>query len=207
MYVRRLPHWRQEGVTYFVTFRLADSLPQAKLDELRLIRSEWVRRHPRPWSKADLESLGRNLMTKIETALDQNTGSCVLANRPFAELVMQSLLHFDNQRYELNAAVVMPNHVHAIVRPLFSAIHPLESILGSWKQYSSKRINAQTGGENELWQDESYDRIIRDEKHLYQCLQYIGQNPRKARLTRANCPLWIRPEWAALGWTFEDDAR
>jgi len=28
-----LPHWRQQGVTYFVTFRLADSLPQAKLDQ------------------------------------------------------------------------------------------------------------------------------------------------------------------------------
>ena len=34
IYVRHLPHWRQPGATYFVTFRLHDSLPQCKLREL-----------------------------------------------------------------------------------------------------------------------------------------------------------------------------
>ena len=34
MYHRNLPHWRQDGATYFVTYRLADSLPQCKVDEL-----------------------------------------------------------------------------------------------------------------------------------------------------------------------------
>ena len=38
-YIRHLPHWRQDGTTYFVTFRLADSLPDAKLKELRTLRS------------------------------------------------------------------------------------------------------------------------------------------------------------------------
>jgi putative transposase len=40
-YIRHLPHWRQDGATYFVTFRLADSLPQTKLDELRRIKEDW----------------------------------------------------------------------------------------------------------------------------------------------------------------------
>ena len=43
-YRRHLPHWRQEGITYFVTFRLADALPQAKLRELAAMRKEWLRR-------------------------------------------------------------------------------------------------------------------------------------------------------------------
>jgi putative transposase len=40
VYMRHLPHWRQDGATYYVTFRLADSLPQSKLDELAGLRKE-----------------------------------------------------------------------------------------------------------------------------------------------------------------------
>jgi hypothetical protein len=47
VYQRHLPHWRQDGATYFVTFRLADSLPQSKLDELAALKEAWQRRHPR----------------------------------------------------------------------------------------------------------------------------------------------------------------
>ena len=103
--------------------------------------------------------------------------------------------HFDGERYELGAYVVMPNHVHAIA---------LETLLKSWKQYSSKNINTRIDGHEPLWQDESFDRIIRDEEHLDKCLQYIARNPRLAGLALASCPLWIRPEWAALGWTFRE---
>jgi hypothetical protein len=46
VYVRHLPHWRQRGATYFVTFRLADSLSQAKLRELAAWRDQWWRQHP-----------------------------------------------------------------------------------------------------------------------------------------------------------------
>jgi REP element-mobilizing transposase RayT len=111
--------------------------------------------------------------------------------------------HFDGDRYELGAYVVMPNHTHAVVRPLACTVHPLEAIAGSWKQFSAKRINDCTGGKGDLWQEESFDRIVRNEEHLYRCLQYIGRNPSKARLTTNECRLWIRPEWVALGWDFE----
>ena len=43
-YRRHLPHWRQEGATYFVTFRLADALPQNKLRELAALREQWLRK-------------------------------------------------------------------------------------------------------------------------------------------------------------------
>jgi hypothetical protein len=66
-----------------------------------------------------------------------------------------------------------------------------------------KRINLHLGTTGEVWQDECYDRIVRDEEHLYRCLQYIGRNPTMAGLTRDECPLWINPEWLALGWKFE----
>ena len=46
---RRLPHWRQPGVSYFVTFRLADSVPQPLLRQWRHERAIWLRLHPQPW--------------------------------------------------------------------------------------------------------------------------------------------------------------
>ncbi len=111
--------------------------------------------------------------------------------------------HFDNERYELDAYVVMPNHVHAIIRPLLSDDYRLENILGGWKSYSSRRINTLLGGAGNLWQEESFDRIIRDEEHLWRTLQYVGSNPGKSGLPRESCLIWVRPCWEALGWTFE----
>lgn len=107
-------------------------------------------------------------------------------------------------RYELGCYVVMPNHLHAIVRPLDPDVQPLEDIVGSWKQFSSRRINRCLGTHGELWHEESFDRIIRDEEHLWRVIQYIGRNPRKGNLPAGAYLLWIRPEWEELGWTFED---
>ena len=201
-YVRHLPHWRQEGATYFVTFRLGDSLPQNKLDELVALRLDWERRHKQPDSRDTLEQLAREATQRTERWLDQGMGSCLLRDQSNATILTDSMHYFDNDRYELGAYVVMPNHAHAIVRPLKHLEYPLEEILGSWKQFSSRRINARIGQNGNLWQEESYDRIIRDEVHLYRCLQYIGRNPSNAGLS-GTCPLWVRPEWQALGWVFE----
>ena len=203
VYKRHLPHWRQDGATYFVTFRLADSVPQRKMDELTELRVAWERRHPGQRSHAALEELAREVQQRIEVWLDQGMGSCVLAQRELAAFVTSAMRHFDGDHYELDCYVVMPNHAHAILRPIKPESHSLEDILGSWKKYSARRINGaleHTGG---LWQDESFDRIIRDEEHLWRGIQYIGANTDKAGLSRESCPLWIRPKWVELGWRFE----
>ena len=115
---RNLPHWRQKGATYFVTFRLADSLPQVKLAELKAQRMEWLRRHPRPRS-AELTAQFQGLFSeKIEGFLAAGYGACWLKNAQVAELMATSLSFFDNNRYVLGDYVIMPNHVHVIVRAL-----------------------------------------------------------------------------------------
>lgn len=111
VYFRHLPHWRQDGATYFATFRMADSLPQAKLDELAALRQDWQRRHSPPWSKEVLDDLARQSMTKVENWLDQGMGCCVLKGQTFAGLIKDAMHHFDGDRYELDAYVVMPNRV------------------------------------------------------------------------------------------------
>jgi len=199
-----MPHWRQNGATYFVTFRLADSLPQAKLRELKQMRQEWERKNPPPYENEALQQLARSLAERTESWLDQGMGSCVLKDAALAAFVTQAMHFFDGDRYELGAYVVMPNHVHAILRPIQWEEHPLEAILGSWKQFSSNHINRRIGWHGPLWQDESYDRINRDEPHLDTCLQYLGFNPEKAGLVRASCPVWVRPEWIKLGWIIRE---
>ena len=98
----------------------------------------------------------------------------------------------------------MANHVHGIVRPLDPATYPLERLLQSWKRFSAQRINEQLGQAGAFWQEETFDRIIRDEEHLWNTIQYIGANPRLANQSLEGCPRWIRPEWEDLGWKFVD---
>jgi REP element-mobilizing transposase RayT len=221
VYQRHLPHWRQEGATYFVTFRLADSLPQTKLDELARLKADWERRHcgtallSRPGVTAQesrprgldadtaREELARQVQERIERWLDQGMGSCPLKEAALAAFLITAMNHFDGERYELGCYVVMPNHAHVIVRPLMPEAHPIEAIVGSWKKYSSRRINRALQQTGDLWQDESYDRLLRDEEHLWRAIQYIGANPDKAGLPREACPLWIRPHWVKLGWRFD----
>src|SRR5688572_9322317 len=118
-YVRHLLHWRQEGATYFVTFRLGDSLSQEKLEELQQVRREWERQHPhaqRQDGDRHLEELLREVMRRVERWLDQGMGSCRLRDPRAAAVVVEAMRHFDQRRYELDCYVVMPNHVHAILR-------------------------------------------------------------------------------------------
>ena len=204
IYERMMPHWRQDGATYFATMRLGDSLPQSKLRELRAFRAEWERKHPPPRENGILEELAEEVFVRVERWLDQGMGTCQLKDPESAGFVTTAMHHFDEGRYELGAYVVMPNHVHVVLRPTSPAEHPLEKILGSWKQFAATRIHQDAETTGHLWQQESFDRIIRDEEHLYRVLQYIGRNPKNAGLSIAQCPRWIRPEWVQAGWRFED---
>lgn len=204
VYSRNMPHWRQDGATYFVTFRLNDSLPQNKLQELDCFRDEWLREHPSPQSGTAVDQLAKEVIKRVGKWLDQGYGSCHLRESWAATIVANAMRHFDGQRYELGCYVVMANHVHGIVRPLDPATQPLERLLQSWKRFSAQQINEQLGQEGAFWQEETFDRIIRDEEHLWNTIQYIGANPRLAGQTLEDCPRWIRPEWEELGWKFVD---
>lgn len=198
-----MPHWRQDGATYFVTFRLFDSLPQSKVHELRGLKQEWERQHPKPHSCEVAEEWTREMVRRVENWLDQGSGHCFLREPSAATHVVGAMHYFADQRYEIGCYVVMPNHVHAVLRPTQPRVHTLETILKSWKSYSGKRINEDCDRSGELWQEESFDRIIRDEEHLWRTIQYVGRNPAKAGLDFQRCPLWINPVWESRGWTFQ----
>jgi hypothetical protein len=76
---RNLPHRRQVGVIYFVTFHLADSLPTKKLVALEKERKLWLALNPRPHNPRQIEECHRNFSKRIHEWLDAGHGSCVLA--------------------------------------------------------------------------------------------------------------------------------
>ncbi len=102
---------------YYVTFRLADSLPQPLLKQWREDRARWLKLNPRPWSEDVARQYARNFQGPMEKWLDAGYGSLALRDPAKREVVANALRFFDGERCALDAFVVMPNHVHALVVP------------------------------------------------------------------------------------------
>ena len=174
-----LPHWQQEGACYFVTFRLADSLPQALLAPWRELRAAWITLHPKPWNAATEMEYHRRFSREIDERLDEGHGSCLLRDPENARTVANALRFFDRDRYLMHARIVMPNHVHAPFSLAAGSL--LEKQISSWKRFSAQEIHRLTGGSGALWQEDYFDRMIRDEEHFGNVARYIARNPAKLR--------------------------
>ena len=102
---------------------------------------------------------------------------------------------------DVACSVITLNHCHLVIRSFPE--YELKDLLGSMKAVVAKHINSATQRAGELWQQECYDRILRDEEHLYRVVQYIGRNPCRSGLTPESCRLWLDPEWQNVGWRFD----
>jgi REP element-mobilizing transposase RayT len=179
----RLPHWEKESATYFVTFRLGDSLPKSVLERIESERESVVKtakqleRQLSPSERTRIKQLSTRV---IEQYLDSGSGACHLKHSAVADIVADALRRFDNQRYRLFAWCVMPNHVHLVVR-VFPG-HSLAEFIHSWKSFTAKQANALLNRSGSFWQREYYDHLVRDEGEFERALRYIAENPAKARL-------------------------
>ncbi|MFL6373461.1 MAG: transposase [Pyrinomonadaceae bacterium] len=95
-------------------------------------------------------------------------------------MVQAALLKFHDERYRLDSWVIMPNHVHVLLRAL--ADHPLDKILHSIKSFTALEANKMLGRRGRFWMREAFDRYIRSEAHYGHVIHYIENNPVKARL-------------------------
>jgi len=175
-----LPHWQQGEVWCFVTWRLADSLPSHKLRKWQAEKESWLSLHPKPWDEAVTDEYNERFATHIDKWLDQGFGSCLLKDAENAQIVVNVLRYFDGERYELAAFVIMPNHVHVLFRPFDG--HDISNIVKSWKSFSARKINERMVTLGALWQSESWDRLVRNERHFYAYVRYIAMNPTNAGL-------------------------
>lgn len=135
----RLPHWQQGSVHYFVTWRLADSLPKEKLDRWNEERNLWLRRNPPPWAPRTEVEYRERFSDSIDDWLDAGEGSCLLGDPIQSRCVANALMHYDNVRYMIDSFVVMPNHVHTLFRLMEP--HRLEDVVKSWKGFTAREIN------------------------------------------------------------------
>ncbi len=201
-YERHLPHWRQEGATYFATFNLADAVPANIQQAIESIKRDWEHKTRQTRDERSWRDFAKRVYKLAERALDAGYGKCWFRKPLYFNELHRSLMNGHNQRYELGCYVIMANHCHVAIRP-YCGIE-LEDELGAIKRATSRYINEHEGGSGPLWTQESYDRIIRDEEHLYRVVQYIGNNPRKAKVPKDRWQRWINPEWEKTGWKFEE---
>lgn len=184
----RLPHWQQKGAVYFVTFRLADALPTRLRNQWENERESWLRVHPESWNAQNEREYHQRFSGAIERWLDAGHGSCLLRQRHCAEIVAETLRHFEGERVVMISFVVMTNHVHALF--VQNPVWPLEKLLQSWKRFTTREINKLLERAGSLWQRDYFDRLVRDEKHFANCVRYIRRNPEKARLPPTEFILW-----------------
>ena|SRR5579885_2367801 len=148
-----------------------------------------------PWRAAELEARKRNLphlQTPRSTyfvSFRCRTGIQLPAAA--REAVLSAIRHWDGGRIELDAAVVMPDHAHAIFRIVDGSA--LDTILHSIKSFSAQMVNRALGRSGRVWVEESFDHIVRDERRWEEKIAYVRDNPVKRGLVS---------RWQDYAWTW-----
>jgi REP element-mobilizing transposase RayT len=158
-----VPHWERPGATYFVTYRLADSLPRHVLAQL-------LEHHASDPDDA--------FAMRLDQELDRAHGDAHLSDPRIAELIVDNWRYFDGERYKLIAFCVMPNHVHIV----FRARTKLDAIVHSWKSYTAQKANQVLERTGPFWCREYFDHLVRSDEELNRIVAYVVGNPAKAGL-------------------------
>ena len=116
------------------------------------------------------------------------------------QTVLDCCIHDHAKKYNLRVVVVMPDHVHLILTPLMDErgrrILPLPQIMKAIKGTSSHAINRMLGTHEVIWQEESFDHVLRSSESLDAKIDYILQNPTRAGLVNVASEYpwsWCKP--------------
>lgn len=198
-YHRKLPHYQPAEAIFFVTFRLAGSIPVEIIRRLRenhdlvnkgiLGRSDLTEREQRELAYAEQ----KRLFAATDGFLDTNPNAPYwLKEKDVAEIVMESIQYRDGKQYDLHAFTVMPNHVHMMMTLLPDA-PVLYKVMQDLKKFTGLHSNRKLGRNGQFWEDESYDHVVRNNEEFYRILNYILRNPLKAGFVK---------EWQEWPFTF-----
>jgi putative transposase len=208
---RNLPHWYMPSATHFVTFRLAGTLPQPVLADLKAHKEQLLKKKMAGQTRASHRALvHKQLFAAYDHYLDRHRDIHWLDDPQVAAMIRRSLYFWNGRKYGLRAYCIMPNHVHVLLRPfdderastsetlvlrevgeISDRDSPLSGIMHSLKSYTAHEGNKLLGRTGSFWQHESYDHWVRDEEELERILAYINANPVKAGLAGRACDyLW-----------------
>ena len=181
-YRRRLPHFQLDDAHIFLTWRLFGSLPAVR-------------------AKGHYPTPGHAFVAVDRALAQPGSGPQWLRDPRIAGLVAESIRSGESQRrwYELDAWVVMPNHVHLLILPQVS-VPTITRWLKSWTARQANQLLGLTG--QSFWQDESYDHWVRNRQERDRIVWYIEQNPVSAGLAAA-VEQW---RWSSAGGQAEPPA-
>lgn len=200
---RNLPHWYVPGAAHFVTFRLANSLPAAVLENLKARAQQLLAKaplNPIPRREQRLR-VHKQIFAEYDRQLDNHREIVWLQEPAVAAMVRDSLYHHDGSQYRLLAYTIMPNHVHLLLMPLLDhsadaqvrevacgesqdSSSPLSRVMHSLKSFTAHAVNKLLARTGAFWQHESYDHWVRDDDELERIVDYINANAVRAGLTR-----------------------
>ncbi len=194
-----LPHQELPRATYFITFRLAETLPVVVLEQIRTERQtylETVKLQNRKLTGPDEKRLKYLESRTIQQYLDKGIGECWLGQSQVAEMVKESIFYFDGSKYTSHAFCIMPNHFHWLLSPNVAEISTpsdsvLISIMHSIKSYTAHQANKILNRKGPFWSREYYDHLVRSSEQFGRILVYILENPIKAGL----CKNWREWPW------------
>jgi REP element-mobilizing transposase RayT len=212
-YTRYLPHFHRPGATFFVTFRLFDSLPKEFMEQLSKKyhdqKEAIVQANPLDKEK-QLYLLQRAYFLEFDQALDKCEHGPTWLKEPQCALPLADQLNkFDGEFYKLIGYTIMPNHAHAILdfsiqlKPDGSVDtatyknldYVMDRVKGASARYANLALD-RTG--QTFWQAGYYERYVRDQKHLVSAVNYLKQNVVAAKI----CTHWMQHPftWVREGW-------
>jgi RecG-like helicase/REP element-mobilizing transposase RayT len=123
-------------------------------------------------------------------------------------IVLDAFRHFHDMRYELYAACVMPDHAHVLLQPWpreydandNAVFWSVAELMQSIKSFTAHQINKLQNTTGLVWENESFDRLIRSDRDLQEKFHYILRNPWDSGVAKHNEDY----QWV---WTQHDEAR
>jgi REP element-mobilizing transposase RayT len=207
-YRRNLPHYQPINGQFFITYRLAFSLPKRILEELNKKAEEFEHRsknYPESQRKHLQRQYSKILFAMEDDFLGKYEQSPQWLNiEAIAEMILESLFFNHTRQYDLICALLMSNHVHIVIKPLNDSHekpYPLSVIMRDHKSYTAHEANKLLGRTGAFWFHENYDHYIRNENEFHRVVHYILNNPVKAGLVEYYTewkPYWINPDYVHI---------
>ena len=195
-----LPHYQQPGQAYFMTWCLKNAIPpkalarytktleelKAEIESARKLKNN---QQLIVLLEQDYRSVRKQYMKAFDDLLHLQTEPFIDLSKPeYTNIIAEALLFFENDKVKNYAYCIMPNHVHWFFLTFEKDKEELpvyvEDIMQSVKRHSAKKINDLENRKGALWQKESFDKTIRDDKHLYRAIEYTLNNPVVAGLVK-----------------------
>jgi len=182
------PHYQIENSVYFITWRLAFSLPKKVLDifsQLTRIADEQEREQELTYLQQKDKRVFAIFMEYDEGLATIKPPDFSLTDNEIGNIVTRAFHYLDHNKYNLHSYCVMSNHIHILLNPLKNdkgIEYPVFNIIQSLKRVTANQINKHRSTTGQVWDDYYFDRIIRSVENYSNVLNYIMMNPVKAGL-------------------------